>query len=154
MTCRRRGFSLLELVVALVVVLVLMGALFSALSRYQAAAERDMVNINIHTLRTGLRLEVLRRQLAGRTQAVPALTGSNPVRWLDGQLPAYLGEVEAPPGVEARGCWYFDQGQKTLVFRPRAGLFFAPVAGERRWQVVSSGGRDSAVSLVEKQAGP
>jgi len=154
MTRRPRGFSLLELVVALVVVLVLMGALFSALSRYQAAAERDMVNINIHTLRTGLRLQVVRLQLAGRAQSVPALAGSNPVQWLDGQLPAYLGELEVPPEAKARGCWYFDQGQKTLVFRPRAGSFFDPVAGERRWQVVLSGGRDSALSLVEKQVGP
>ncbi|GAB2182621.1 hypothetical protein DLREEDagrD3_28440 [Denitratisoma sp. agr-D3] len=150
---RRKGFSLLELTVVLVVVLVLSGTLFSLLARYQSRAEQDMVDINIRTLRTALRFHVATLLLAGRQQELSGLVGSDPVAALDGALPGYLGAMDSPPDPGQRGCWYFDRGKRTLVYRTRSGPFRIG-GGVRQWRVVPAGGRDSGVVLVEQTADP
>jgi prepilin-type N-terminal cleavage/methylation domain-containing protein len=150
---RQYGFSLLELTVSLVILLVLAGVLFSILPRYRAIVERDMVDINIRNMRTGLRLEVSQFLLAGRQKDLATLVGINPVHWLGGALPNYLGEMEVPPPVEVRGCWYFDKTQHQLVFRSKSSLFSNGNEAEIHWEVIRSGGSDTGVRLIELESG-
>jgi prepilin-type N-terminal cleavage/methylation domain-containing protein len=147
------GFSLLELTVSLVILLVLAGVLFSILPRYRAIIERDMVDINIRNMRTGLRLEVSQFLLAGRQKDLVTLVGINPVHWLGGALPNYLGEVDVSPPVNVRGCWYFDKTQHQLVFRSKSSLFSNGNEVEIHWEVIRSGGSDTGVRLIELESG-
>jgi prepilin-type N-terminal cleavage/methylation domain-containing protein len=153
MTKRRsRGFSLLELTVSLVILLLLAGVLFSILPRYRTIVERDMVDINIRSMRTGLRLQVSQWLLAGRQKDLVTLVGVNPVQWLSGGLPNYLGEFEAPPASDVRGCWYFDKVTRQLVFRSKSSILPSQEDLEIHWQVVPSGGKDTGVQLLEVES--
>jgi len=153
MTKRRsRGFSLLELTVSLVILLLLAGVLFSILPRYRTIVERDMVDINIRSMRTGLRLQVSQWLLAGRQKDLMTLVGVNPVQWLSGSLPDYLGELDDPPSPDVRGCWYFDKMTRQLVFRSKSSFLVSREDLETHWQVIPSGGKDTGVQLVEVES--
>lgn len=142
----------MELAVVALVVAALAWAMLSFLGRYQGIVERDMVDMNIRNMRTGMRLQVSELLMEGRQRELPNLVGTNPVRWLGGNIAGYLGELDAPPqGV--RGCWYFDRPRRMLVYRPQSSGFPGGAYMELRWQVVRSGGQDSGVKLVEMEVG-
>ena len=107
---RKYEFAVLVLVV---------GALALVLLRALDDAQQAVEEANVQAEAAALRVELL-DALAHREAfggALPA--GDNPLRWVDRQPAAYLGELDAAP--VARGVWYFDRAHGELIYRFRSG---------------------------------
>lgn len=94
-------------------------ALISALGDAKEQAERQIVELTIRNMRTGMQRamgEALMRQREGE---MASWTGSNPVRWLDSSPAGYRGECSAAEsGALSGGEWCFERGRRELVYRP------------------------------------
>lgn len=84
---------------------------------YQAEAERAAVQLVVANVRSSLDVKLAQGHLPGRTVDLAALTGQNPLDWLDHKPDNYAGEYFAPTTQEvAPGNWYFDRHDKNLVY--------------------------------------
>lgn len=117
---QRRGFSLFELAVVLVVIAILGTVFLQRVLFYQEEAERVAVAQVLSHTRTSLEARVRSLHLRGKAAEVLALAQENPISWLGRAPPNYLGEVFAPDlrNLEG-GNWYFDGSTKILVYLPR-----------------------------------
>lgn len=114
---KARGFSLLELSVATIVVLLLSGLLLIRLQVYQRDVELVAVGQLIGTLRTALSVESAKLSVAKMEHQLPLVIDENPIHLLVSPPANYLGEYYAPLGSSLpRGNWYFDRSDKTLVY--------------------------------------
>ena len=106
---------LYELAVLVLIVAVLAWLLMRALDR----AREEVEEATVQSEAAALRVELLDAQ-AHRAAFGGALpNGVNPLRWVDRQPAAYLGELDAAPA--ARGVWYFDRARGELAYRFRSG---------------------------------
>ncbi|UMR29086.1 type II secretion system GspH family protein [Massilia sp. MB5] len=122
---QRRGFSLFELGVVLIVVAILGTVFLQRVLFYQEEAERAAVAQVLAQLRAGVLGKVAELHLRGKTGDLSGFSGQNPMLWLARQPPNYLGELNAPETSELQtGNWYFDRAEKTLLYLPaQRGLF-------------------------------
>lgn len=143
---RGRGFSLVELLVTGVVILLLFSILNVFLTHYQGEAERELVDLTLRNMRTGLRLHVMTLSMEGKREQIVRLADSNPITWL-GQFPAdYLGELSQSPPEESRG-WYFSQATRELVYRPLSAGFPGGKGQELHWRVEALPGQDAGARI-------
>jgi prepilin-type N-terminal cleavage/methylation domain-containing protein len=115
----QRGFSLLELAIALAIVLVVAGVLLNRLRLYQEAAERADMEYTVNTLRLALQLRIGHE--LGRHLPIDyaAVARENPVSWLEAPMKGYRGEPgPAEAALLPRGSWYFDGERRELVYLP------------------------------------
>lgn len=127
----QRGFSLLELVLALVV-LTLVAGVFAHRFRYlQEYAEKTAMEMTVMNMRTGLRYKVAGLMMENRMQELPLLLQENPINWLEKPPANYLGELINPANHEIpAGSWYFDGARRQLVYRLSLNSYFeGPRAG-------------------------
>jgi len=124
---RRRGFSLVELVVSLALVAVLVGVFLERALYYAELAEKSAMEQVALDLRSSVNLRVAELVLENRFAELPALAAQNPMDLLVGKPQNYLG-VLAGAGTQAvvRGNWYFDNTSKELVYYVDSGRYFAP----------------------------
>lgn len=108
-----RGFTLLELGIAVIVVSLVAGVLLDRLARYQEAAERATMEATLRLIRTGLQLRLAELILARREAEAASLERENPVRWL-AVPPADYGGLYREPAQP--GHWYFDPRARELVY--------------------------------------
>ena len=82
-------------------------------------AREEVEDATVQSEAAALRVELLDAQAhrAAFGGALPA--GDNPLRWVDRQPAAYLGELDAAP--EAGGVWYFDRARGELAYRFQSG---------------------------------
>lgn len=114
-----RGFTLIELAVVTVVVAVLAATLLKRVLYYQDQAERVSVEQTIGILRSAMHMQMGYSLLHPAASPMSRFEGANPMSWLAELPPNYAGEFAAPkPGVVARGNWYFDTSDRTLVYLP------------------------------------
>lgn len=113
MKLRQRGFSLIELSVVAVVLMVLLGIFLERLTFYQEAAEHARFESELQQFKTGLQLRMAGLIATNRERGVRELETDNPVRWLDKPPATYAGEYPVRP--EA-GNWYFDSPARELVY--------------------------------------
>lgn len=115
----RAGFTLFELVIVIILVMVLFVTAWWRLLPLRGEAEAAHVASTIGTLRSALGLHVAERVVADSLDAVAELDGANPIKHLD-RLPGnYAGEFEsAGPDIPA-GAWYFEQANERLGYRVR-----------------------------------
>ncbi len=113
MKLRQRGFSLIELSVVAVVLMVLLGIFLERLTFYQEAAEHARFESELQQFKTGLQLRMAELIATNRERGVRELETDNPVRWLDKPPATYAGEYPVRP--EA-GNWYFDSPARELVY--------------------------------------
>ncbi|WP_256077117.1 type II secretion system protein [Massilia sp. YIM B04103] len=122
---QRRGFSLFELSVVLVVIAVLSTVFLQRVLFYQEEAERAAVAQVLAQLRAGVQGKVAELHLRGKGTDLSRFSGQNPMLWLVRQPPNYLGELGAPETSELQtGNWYFDRTERILLYLPaQRGLF-------------------------------
>jgi prepilin-type N-terminal cleavage/methylation domain-containing protein len=117
---RLNGFTMFEMVVAIIVLCVLATVLYGRLAFYQEYAEKKSMEVTIHNLRVGLRYQLADRMNRDQMQEVESLLTENPVTWLENPPSNYLGILNNPLIEEITpGNWYFDAAQHLLVYMPK-----------------------------------
>jgi prepilin-type N-terminal cleavage/methylation domain-containing protein len=129
-----RGFSLLELLIAIVIVSVLLVFAVDRLLAMRYEAERTMVQSVIGALRSALYIEFAGSAARGQIQRMDVAGGSNPMLRLAEKPEAYAGEFfGADPALFAPGTWYFDTRDRALVYLVRfPEAFVSPLSGPPR----------------------
>ncbi len=138
--CRaQRGFSFLELIIVITLVVLLFLVAADRLLPLRGQAEMAHVGVVIGTLRSSLGLETARRVINDGPAALPALADSNPMALLQQAPESYLGEFDKPDTEDFRpGTWHFDRRDGTLVYRVRFPQYLdqtSPVERDLRWRV-------------------
>jgi general secretion pathway protein G len=132
---KARGFTLLELMAAIMVIGALSAALLDRLAYYQEMAEKAAMESTARLIRTGLQIHLAELILANRQAEADEIERENPVRWLERKPANYEGEYREPL---RRGAWYFDGRARQLVYVVQTGRrleFDAPeAAGELRFR--------------------
>jgi general secretion pathway protein G len=140
---RRRtcGFSLFELAVAAAVLALVAGILLQRLVYYQDEAERTGVQLQLANMRTALHYKALQAALHGSPESMAALSGANPVAWLERAPVNYRGEIDDGRVSELiPGNWYFDRARRNLVYVFSSKKSFPVDSYERRYFKVEFAG--------------
>ena len=143
---RFRGFSLIELVVALALVAIFAGVLLDRTVYYQELAEKASMEQVAADLRSSVNLRVAELALENRFAELDALVLKNPFDLLARKPQNYLGVLENPQAdAITPGNWYFDNKSKEVVYSIDLGRYFTPdEQGRKRvaWHVVRVPGTD------------
>jgi hypothetical protein len=140
---RMRGASRLELAVVVVLIAILLGSFLHMVRYYQEQAEKMSVELTIVNIKTGLLQEIAGRLTQHEGRDARSLVGANPVQWLSGPPPGYLGEFkDVDQSLVQPGSWYFDIGSGELVYKLNLSNNFkleraATMRPEIRWRVGS-----------------
>jgi len=145
-----RNLTRLELIVALIMIMLVLGSFTRYMLLVFARAEMSMVNSSIINLNTSLKYHAAMAVLRGDKAQLSRMEGMNPMAevqsWQDGYtqieeemelitltsaLPIftrplnYIGELNDPDlDIIARGEWYFDIDDRSLNYRVVNGQFF------------------------------
>ena len=130
----KRGFSLLELLVVLVIVSVLLVVAIEKLLVLRFEAERTMVQTVIGAMRSALYIEFAGAAAKGELRRMDTARGSNPMALLAERPEGYVGEFYGPdPAVFEPGTWYFDLRDRAIVYLVRfPEQFVSPLRGMPR----------------------
>ncbi len=122
-----RGFSLLELVLALLLMAVLVGVFLDRALYYRELAEKSAMEQVALDLRSSVNLSVAELVLKNRFTDLPGLAAQNPMDLLASKPRNYLG-VLGGGGVQevVTGNWYFDVTSREVVYYVESGRYFAP----------------------------
>ena len=116
-SCKRRGFTLLEFAVTVLVAATVSAFLLNRLGFYQEQAELAASRQLVGALRTALHARAAQLQAAGQADALRALAEDNPMNLLESKPANYLGEFDAPdPEKIGHAGWVFDARDKSLVY--------------------------------------
>lgn len=136
---RARGFTLIELVVVVCVVVLAFGVALERMERYLELVERSAVEQNVAAINVGLSLKFAALVAAGKAGSMADDVGTNPVKVLSRPPENYLGELYAPaPGSVGRRSWYFDRSTGEMVYVPNRTRFLAfasPAATALRFRI-------------------
>jgi prepilin-type N-terminal cleavage/methylation domain-containing protein len=129
-----RGFSLLELLIAIVILSVLLIVAADRLLALRFEAERAMVQSVTGALRSALYIEFAAAAARGQMAAMESAPGSNPMERLAERPEGYAGEYfGAEPELFEPGSWYFDKRERALVYVVRfPEQFVTPLRGPPR----------------------
>lgn len=122
---RNAGISLLEIVMALLLVTVLATFAADRTLGYVEYAEKVAMETHIATLKRALAARAAELLVAGKYDTIGSLRDENPIQWLADPPTNYaglLGEAASP----AEGVWYYDAAAHELVYRPRRRKSFVP----------------------------
>lgn len=130
----RRGFSLFELLIAVIAISVLATILLNRLTYYQEVAEKAEMEYTISALKSALRLHLATLMVEGRLQEAAHLAQQNPMDWLERKPANYAGQfADLRANQIAPGSWYFETVDRTLVYLPRHHAYLElPGGGEKR----------------------
>lgn len=113
-----KGFTLLELVVSLLVIVILYGVLSVRLGGVAESAERAAMYGMLGQIRQQINLRMASFYIEGSPHQVKYLLQENPFSWISPSAKQYAGEI----GEEAdqkllEGRWYYDSRSKQLIYR-------------------------------------
>jgi prepilin-type N-terminal cleavage/methylation domain-containing protein len=134
----RRGFSLLELLIVIVIISVLLVVAVDRLLALRFEAERATVQTVIGAMRSALYIEFAGAAARGEIGRMDKAGGGNPMLFLAERPQEYVGEFYGPdPKVFEPGTWYFDLRDRALVYVVRfPQQFVTPLAGPPRLRVM------------------
>lgn len=131
----RRGFTLFEFLIVILIVSILSVAALDRLFFYREVAEKAAIEQTVGTIRSALHLQLASYIVRDKGGEIPGLTGDNPMNWLAEKPYNYMGEYFDPkPGDIAAGNWYFDMRNRYLVYLVEHGEHFVPAReGAPKW---------------------
>ena len=113
----RSGFTLFELVVFIILLLILAGLFFERVLYYQEVIEDASMRQTVSMINTGINLKLADCIAKGQYGEIPQLGSRNPMDWLVAKPNNYFGELFDPaPGDVPRGNWYYDLRDHNLVY--------------------------------------
>ena len=110
---RKRGFTLVELAVAISIIAVLAAVLLGRLAYYKEMAEKAAMESMVRIIKTGLQIRLAELIIGNRQVQAAALEADDPTQWLDARPANYGGTYGEPL---QRGMWYFDAPERQLVY--------------------------------------
>ncbi len=94
--------------------------LLRTLNDVEAQAERQMVELTLRNMRTGMRFAAAEALMRQRESEIAAWAGSDPTRWLEVPPAGYRGECSAEDLRKIPvGAWCFERDSQQLAYRPR-----------------------------------
>lgn len=139
-TGRRRGFSLLELVIALALIAVLVGIVLDRALYYKEQFEKAKMEEVAADLRSSVNLRVAELALNNGFAELRELAEVNPMDLMLQKPANYLGVLKQNDtlGMPQPG-WYYDNRLKEVVYYVDLGRYFTPDAEGRKrasWRIV------------------
>jgi general secretion pathway protein G len=129
-----RGFTLIELIIVITLIVILMGLFMNRFMFYQEQAEKVAMEGVVGAIQSSLTLQYGQIQTRGNPTDVPALAEDNPMNWLQKKPNNYAGEFYELTPLSARsGNWVFDLKTRELVYLVRNGDHFKPGLDGKNW---------------------
>lgn len=129
-----KGFTLIELIVVIIIIVTLMGLFMNRVLFYQEQAEKVAMEGVAGAIQSALILQYGELQTRGKPSDMAALADDNPMNWLQKKPVNYAGEFydPAPLSVES-GNWVFDLKTRHLVYLLRNDGHFKPGRDGKNW---------------------
>ncbi len=131
-----KGFTLLELVVVITIIIVLIGTFLTRVGYYQAQAEKGAMEQVSAAIQSALvmRYGTLMARGAANEKQLTALATDNPINWLQQKPRNYMGEYYDPtPQAVAPGSWMFDLKSRDLIYVVDHSEYFVPGNDGEKW---------------------
>ena len=123
-TCNK-GFTLLELVTVIAIVSILFFFAAERLLKLEVEAERVSTLQVIGILKSALAIEISAHIARGDIKGLNKFILTNPMDRLSETPHNYLGVLDKPNiNTISKGQWYFDQSDRTLVYKVKNGEYF------------------------------
>jgi len=130
----QRGFTLIELIVVITIIVLLVGTLLTRIWFYQEQAEKAAMEQVAGALQSAMVLQYGHMLTRGNEADAKTLLGENPMRWLMQKPPNYAGEFYGiTPTAIAPGNWAFDLKARELVYVPYRSEYFVPGKDGLKW---------------------
>jgi prepilin-type N-terminal cleavage/methylation domain-containing protein len=131
---RCRGFTLIELVVAITIIVVLMGLFLNRAMFYMEQAEKTAMEEVAGSIQSALTMQYGQILTRGKPSDVAPLAQDNPMNWLQKRPLNYAGEYYDPtPLAVESGDWVFDLKSRDLVYVVRNANYFKPGKDGKKW---------------------
>lgn len=129
-----RGFTLLELIVVIVILVILGGVLIDRVQYYQERAEKTAMEGVVAAIQSSLTMQYGKIMTRGQPSDVEALGTGNPVNLLQKKPVNYAGEFYDPtPQSVPPGSWMFDLKTRELIYVPKSAGYLDSGMDGRKW---------------------
>lgn len=131
-----KGFTLIELIIVITIIVVLAGLFLVRVPYYQEQAEKTAMEQVVGAVQSALvmRYGTLAARSAASGKELNALATDNPMTWLQQKPRNYMGEYFDPtPGAVAPGNWMFDLKSRNLIYVVDHGNYFTPDKEGKKW---------------------
>lgn len=129
-----RGFTLIELVVVITIVVSLTTVFLNRVWLYQERAEKTAMVEVVGAIQSALVMQYGRLMVRGRESEAVALAADNPMNWLAKVPSNYAGEFYDPlPASVTPGSWVFDLKARELIYVPDRVDYFVPGKDGKLW---------------------
>jgi len=131
-----KGFTLIEFIVVIIIIVVLAGLFLVRIPLYQERAEKAAMQQVEGSLQSALVLRYgsLMTRGAASEKELSILATDNPVTWLQKLPPNYKGEYYDPtPRTVAPGNWMFDLKSRELIYVLNQSDNFTPGPDGNKW---------------------
>ncbi len=131
-----KGFTLIELVIVITIIVVMAGLFLTRVPQYQEQAEKAAMEQVAAAIQSALvlRYGTLNVRGAASPQELAHLATDNPLTWLQKMPPNYAGEFFDPsPGAVRPGNWMFDLKSHELIYVLNQSDNFVPGVDGKRW---------------------
>jgi general secretion pathway protein G len=154
--CTSKGFTLLELVIVIAIIVTLMALFMNRMMFYKEQAEKTAMEQVVGAIQSALIMQYGQIVTRGKPSDVAALAQDNPMNFLQKQPRNYSGQFYDPtPRAIAPGNWMFDLKSRDLIYVVGESNYFKPGKDGRKWirfHVVLSYTTSRVPSLQNKPA--
>lgn len=128
------GFTLLELIVSFIIIMILTGVFLDRIRFYQNQAEKMAMAEVVEVIRISLIVQYGMVLARGQPGDLAALSRANPMDWLQIKPHNYSGEFYDPvlTGMDA-GNWLFDLKSRELIYVVNNHAYFHATENDARW---------------------
>lgn len=133
---RLNGFTLIEFIIVIIIIVVLAGLFLVRIPLYQEQAEKAAMQQVAGALQSALLLRygALKARGAASEKELSILATDNPITWLQKMPPNYKGEYYDPSVRSvAAGNWMFDLKSRDLIYVLNQSDNFIPSADGNKW---------------------
>lgn len=129
-----KGFTLIELVIVITLIVFLMGIFMNRVVFYQEQAEKVAMEQVAGAIQSALIMQYGQILTRGKPGDVAVLATDNPMNWLQKKPRNYSGEFYEPTPLSVNsGNWVFDLKSRDLIYVLRNADYFKPGKDGKKW---------------------